>query len=201
MSRFAIVLLGACGGRTDLGGHFVQVQADGGGIPSGPPLHVFVLEAEVTADFGGLAGADALCQKEASAAGLPGTYAAWLSDDHQSPSTRFMQGTGPYVRVDGQAIATNWDSLVGGVGNLLVPLDVMANGLEISGYAWTATTSAGVRNLATYSCLNWSAQPDTEFTIVGELQPSGEQNGAWTSATSQDCAGSANHLYCFQQSS
>jgi hypothetical protein len=35
------------------------------------------------------------------AAGLPGTYRAWISDITGSPSTRFTKSTIPYVRRDG----------------------------------------------------------------------------------------------------
>src|SRR5262245_22597746 len=53
-------------------------------------------------NFGGLAVADAHCQELAQAAGLPGSYMAWLSDGlGASPSNRFLKSALPYARVDG----------------------------------------------------------------------------------------------------
>ena len=59
-------------------------------------------------DLGGLAGADAKCQARAMAAGLTGTFRAWLSDATNSPSSRFPQDAGPYLLVNGGLVANNW---------------------------------------------------------------------------------------------
>lgn len=50
---------------------------------------VFVTSQTYTGNLGGLAGADAQCNLLAKAAGLEGSYLAWLSDATESPSTRF----------------------------------------------------------------------------------------------------------------
>jgi hypothetical protein len=65
----------------------------------------------------GLDAADAKCQRLATAAGLVGTYKAWLSNGSASPASRFVRSIYPYVRVDGVMIASNWDDLVDGVLN------------------------------------------------------------------------------------
>ena len=76
---------------------------------------VFVTSTSYDGNLGGLAGADAKCQDQADAAGLTGTFKAWLSDAKGSPSTRFTRSAGaPYVLVDGTVIADNYAGLTSG---------------------------------------------------------------------------------------
>src|SRR5690606_24314284 len=72
-----------------------------------PGTVAFVTSNAYNGNFGGLAGADALCAQHAADACLPGTYMAWLSDNVSSPSTRFSQQSIPYRLVDGTQIAVN----------------------------------------------------------------------------------------------
>jgi len=58
--------------------------------------------------LGGVTGADAICQARAAAAGLPGTYMAWLADANGSPATRMTHHLGVYQLVTGAAIAQGW---------------------------------------------------------------------------------------------
>jgi hypothetical protein len=60
---------------------------------------------------GGLAAADQMCANEASAAGLPGTYLAWLGSSAGGPETRFGPGE-PWRRVDGVRLAETADALL-----------------------------------------------------------------------------------------
>ncbi len=64
------------------------------------------------ADLGGLAGADAICQSQADAAGLDGTFHAYLST--QGPNAvdaRDRIGEGPWFNVDGYRVAADVDAL------------------------------------------------------------------------------------------
>ena len=79
-----------------------------------PHQIVFVTSDTYDGDLGGLVGADAKCQALADAAGLDGTFRAWLSDDAESPSTRFTQSTDPYWLVDGTVVADSWADLIHG---------------------------------------------------------------------------------------
>src|SRR6187401_2282495 len=47
--------------------------------------------------LGGLAGADMKCEARAAAAGLAGTYKAWLSDQTKSATARLTHSTGAYL--------------------------------------------------------------------------------------------------------
>ena len=67
----------------------------------------------------GIAAADALCTSEATAAGLPGTYRAFLATKQASAMSRFDLGGAPWVRVDGVVLATTASDF--GAGNFLAP--------------------------------------------------------------------------------
>jgi hypothetical protein len=58
------------------------------GACASPPKRVFVSGSKWNGNLGGLAGADAKCQQAADAAGLGGTFRAWISDDATSASSR-----------------------------------------------------------------------------------------------------------------
>ena len=83
-------------------------------LPPGCPAlkRVFVTSTRYTGDLGGIPGADEKCQSHADAAGLAGTFLAWISDGVDSPATRFARSAEPYVRTDGTKIAEDWDDLV-----------------------------------------------------------------------------------------
>ncbi len=79
------------------------------------PGKVFVTSTTYKAgDLGGLTGADAKCQARAMAAGLTGTFRAWLSDANGQPATRFSKERGPYLLVTGSIVANNWTGLTSG---------------------------------------------------------------------------------------
>ena len=82
--------------------------------PTITPKIVFVTSTTATANYNGLPQADTVCQNLATAAGLSGTFRAWLSNATDSPSTRFTQSTVPYKLVDGTQIADNWTDLTDG---------------------------------------------------------------------------------------
>jgi cysteine-rich repeat protein len=81
----------------------------------------FVTAGTYDGNFGGLSGADHLCDQLAPA-GASGRWRAWLSDGIDSPSTRFESGfTGSYIRADGAPIAESWSDLID--GSLVNPID------------------------------------------------------------------------------
>lgn len=153
---------------------------------------VFITSATPTGAMGGLSGADAICQSLAAAAGLPGTYLAWLSDASSSPRSRFTQATVPYVLADGQAIADSWSDLTIGLG-----LNRLLNQTE-TGTAlndgiidvWTNSTSQGFARA--YHCEGW-----TSTTTTGWFG-NAESTNNWSDEGTRAC-GSGARLYCFQQ--
>ena len=104
-----------------------EVCVGGACEPACNPCRVFVTSTTHDGNLGGLAGADAICQARAAAAGLPGTYLAWLSDGSASPATRFLtQSAGPYRLVNGTTIADDWADLTS--GDLDAPINITETG-------------------------------------------------------------------------
>jgi hypothetical protein len=141
----------------------------------------------------GLNGADTICQDRATAQGLPGTYKVWLSDDTDSPSTRFVQSPGAYRLLDGTRIAANWDDLTDGTPDAPIDMTEQGNPVNDETDVWTHTRTDGTALGGANHCANWgSAAGDGD---VGTHQAS---NAEWTGAGSDPC-NTGHHLYCFQQ--
>ena len=177
------------------GGTCVPSCAEGG------PCLAFITSSRHSGNLGGLAGADAICQQAATNAGLPGTYMAWLSDATGSPSTRFMQATGPYVRVDGTTIANNWADLTD--GNLAAAITVTETEDNVSGtVVWSHTLSDGTAGSTALNvhCENWQS---TDVEARGDTGFASDlfTDDSWTDLQSSGlCTISPFRLYCFQQS-
>src|SRR5262249_55630490 len=114
---------------------------------------VFVTSATHTGNLGGLSGADAICNTDAAAGGLPGTYMAWLSDGSVGPSTRFTHALVPYVLPSGTVLANDWTDLTD--GNLANPIRETANLLGVHDSVWTATFTDGT-NHGSGDCVHWT---------------------------------------------
>ncbi len=160
-------------------------------IPPVTENKVFVTSATYIGNFGGLTGADAICQKHANIAALPGKYMAWLSDASGAPSTRFYQSTVPYKLVDGTVIANNWADLVD--GNIAAAISKNENGAAVpAGSVWTNVTSSGTAQ--TNTCNMWTENSGSQ----GRYGSSNLVNGSWTNNGNDTC-GNLKRLYCFQQ--
>ena len=157
----------------------------------GGPCRVFLTGSTHDGNLGGLAGADFICNLLAEGAGLPGTYRAWLSDENESPSTRFIKNPGPYVLINGTRIANNWTDLTD--GSLLAPINITeSGGPPVGSPVWTGTLSSG--NASTSTCTNW-----TSASGNGVRGDSNATNAAWSNLLVTDCS-IPRKLYCFQQS-
>jgi cysteine-rich repeat protein len=162
---------------------------------------VFVSSVLYTGNLGGLAGADNKCQQLAGAAGLKGSFKAWLSDQTAGPSQRFVKSTVPYVLPGGQQVAKSWADLTDG---LLVhaidqteqkgapPAAAMCSGKPT---AWTNTREDGT---------SWGGNVCGNFSNTsgeGRLGSTMAVNFSW----SRHCLGGAGTcawkapLYCFEQ--
>jgi hypothetical protein len=160
------------------------------------PCLVFVTSSAHKGKLGGLTGADAICQAEATAASLPGTYMAWLSDGAASPSTRFLtQASGPYRLVTGETVANNWTALTTTLP-LQHVINVTAAGATVVSPVWTYTQPNGSATGGGRNCGNWTSD---YILDSGERGGSLETDGRWTHAAYTPCDLSC-RLYCFQQS-
>jgi hypothetical protein len=165
----------------------------------GGPCLVFITSGKYVGGFGGLTGADYICQQRAAnatPAPLPGTYKAWVADPTGAPSTRFMQSTGPYRLVNGTTIAANWNDLTD--GTLAAPIDVMENGEAVpfdSTITWTNVTPNGT-SAGTNHCNYWNSLQSFDSGGTGNASYIG---ATWTQNNIEPCL-AERRLYCFQQS-
>jgi hypothetical protein len=167
--------------------------------------YAFVSSVLFKATMGGLSGADQACQNLASAAMLPGDYLAWLSDDRESPATRFKR-RGPYRLVNKTPIAKNWTGLTS--GSLMVKLNMTELGgsppatvgvaCGIPTTVWTATDYSGNARVG-QNCDGWTSTAptnvvwgDSDSIFNWSLYCSG-------GSTTSNACGSMSPIYCFQQ--
>ncbi len=92
-------------------------------------------------ELGGLSGADALCTSRAAAAGLVGSYRAWLADSTGSPATRFAPVSSGYVRLDGALLANDLPDLLDGY--VVAPLNINEFGTVETNLVWTNVAAGG----------------------------------------------------------
>ena len=153
---------------------------------------VFVTSTTQNANVGGIAGADALCATQAAAAGLNGTFAAWLSTIATPVSDRLEHATVPYVRVDGTVVADNWDDLVD--GDIQAPINLDATGATRFGDVWTGTLATG----APYAVDDCNGFTDGTSGPRGQCGSSNSSGPTWTENITPRCSVQL-RLYCFEQ--
>jgi hypothetical protein len=155
------------------------------------PLRVFVTSSTRNGRFGGLAGGDAYCQNHAVAAGLGGTWTAWLSTAAVDAIDR-ITGDGPWLLLDGTTVVAENKARLAS-GSLLNRINMNEKKGIVSAsndQVWTATGISGRFNGP--DCGNW----DTGGSgIYGEAVESGSR---WTRAGGESC-GNSNRLYCFEK--
>jgi hypothetical protein len=154
--------------------------------------YVFITSLRYGADQVAPAAADAKCQAHASAAGLPGTYAAWISTSAVNAPVRLGAARG-WVRVDGLPFADEVASLV--AGEVFYPVALDENGFDRRAIwlyaAFTGTRNDGVVDRAA-NCSDWTSTADTNV-LIG-LPDSGA--GGWSGGAGASC-GSQYALLCF----
>jgi hypothetical protein len=160
---------------------------DDGGAPSFKV--VFATSSKHNGDLGGRGAPDAQCGERAAAAGLEGTFLAWMSTPEVAAGERLAHADVPYVRTDWERVADDWDDLVD--GTLLAPIDRDEDAAPVLGDAWTGTRADG--QPATLTCGGFDTTGD-----VGVCGSTGETGAAWTDSIQPPCT-SALRLYCVQQ--
>jgi hypothetical protein len=138
-----------------------------------------------------LAGGDKLCNQSAHAAGLPGTYVAWLSNGSFGARDRMGNAQG-FWRTDGRPFTDSIGALVG-KGQIFYPLELNEYGAvpTTQSFVHTATSSNG-----TPSSLDCNHFTDTSSSAViadGTFLSGGQ---AWTSAQGVPCTAKYG-IYCF----
>lgn len=162
---------------------------------------LFVTEEKFTGDLGGLKSADTKCQNSAEAAGLTGTFRAWLSDGTSSPAMSFSKSKLPYILPGThERVANDWIGLV--TGALKRPIDRTAAGdaveagstCEATGaLAWTHTKATG-GPFKGAPCSGW-------LTSLGDAVAGlvHEDGLPWTEGCPAIPCSKALRLYCVEQ--
>lgn len=154
------------------------------------PNIAFVTSTTHTANLGGLAGADTICNARAAAAGLTGTYRAWLSSTTTNAVTRLGSARG-WVRTDGKPLVDTIADLTS--GRLIHPLRVDENAVDVGHErVFTGTKLDGTLGSGD-TCGNWTTTTGT-YTTQGYASA---LHALFTSYGGQTCVGAIARLYCF----
>jgi len=144
--------------------------------------------------LGGLAGADDACQARAAAAGLPGTYRAWLSTSGAGAVdaiARLGSARG-WVRPDGKPFVDTTTDLAG--GRIMYPPRLDESGNDLGQvFALTATTADGTLHPLTTTCSDYT-DTNASGIFVGGWASAG--SGMFTVFDFRSCS-AWGHLYCF----
>lgn len=169
--------------RVEIGGTVAEWTIGTESAPGGA-TQIFMTSNAYNGNLGGLAGADGICQTEATTLGYGGTWKAILSSTTVNAKDR-LTITYPVIRrVDGVVVAPAnlWS---GGLSN-----EVNSGAYTI----WTGSNSAGVKEGNTW-CDDWTNGATYGYERYGY---SYIVTGAWISNYSMDC-GNNNRLYCVSQ--
>jgi hypothetical protein len=193
--------------------------------PSGPGVSFFVTSAtSATGNLGGLAGADATCQRLAAAAGHGArTWRAYLSVERDTTNNnlpahaRDRIGAGPWFNANLVVIANNIAELHSRTGDAALFVDERAQ--RINGQ-WTGSPGPVEHDILTGSnadgtvaagltCADWTSDSSSVVGQVGHsdgMGPNQSTTGSlssWNSAHANlNCAntaprGGAGRFYCF----
>jgi hypothetical protein len=157
------------GANADLGDAAGDVAFDAGDRPN----VVFATSTTTAGSFGGVNGADAICQ--AAGAGLGGQFRAWISDSGVDAKDR-LAGSRGWVRVDGEPIADTIDDMIN--QRFLNPIDVDETGAHVpDSNVWTGT-GGGLRDTFTGTCSDWTSNAasvhgrvDATYQVFGVIYP------------------------------
>ena len=165
-------------------------------IPTGHNI-MFVTSMTHNGNFGGIQGADVFCQNAANAAGVPGSYFAWMSTPTSTAASRLF-GRG-WVRRDGKPFADMQSDLE--TGKLITPPRINELGYELGHVTvWTATRYDGSYNTSYFpdTCSGWTSNAANAYP--GGAGFSDNTGLGWTDHINPTnllpCSAQA-HVYCF----
>jgi cysteine-rich repeat protein len=160
------------------------------------PKLVFLTSTSYNGNLGGLAGGDAKCQSLATAAALPGQYKAWLSNNTNTPQSRFTKSTTGYALTNGLEVAQTWADLVD--GTIDTPININQSKTMVGqADVWTGTDENG--QSLEEDCSGWTAGGG--LGVIGYEGRNNATNSSWTVTglfNASNCS-TMQRLYCFQQ--
>ncbi|MFH1018565.1 MAG: hypothetical protein V1798_10365 [Pseudomonadota bacterium] len=147
----------------------------------------------------GLAAADNVCQAEATAAGLVGTFKAWLSDSSTDAKDRIGPNSTGWIRTDGYTFTTSLTDLITSPFKAYVPIDRKADGTRVGfDHAWTYTQEDGTKGSTGDDCADWTNGVSVPANVL--VGSTASTYGQWTNYgpdSFRSCNESA-RLHCFQ---
>jgi hypothetical protein len=165
----------------------------------------FATSTTYTGNLGSIAGAHSKCQARAGAAGLAGTFKAWISGrttgfGDQNAADDLSHATVPYELVNGTKVADDWADLTDGSLDHAIDRDEFGN--SVSGSVWTNTETNGMAHDYTRDCgpgsstsAVWTSASGYESGRYGTATAS---NSQWTMTNNTACSNNF-RLYCFEQ--
>jgi Protein of unknown function (DUF1554) len=192
--------------------------------PTAQPMSFFVTsQTSTTGNIGGLAGADAMCQRLADGVGSKRFWRAYLSverdasNNNKPANARDRIGIGPWYNATGALVANNVGELHARTGDASLFVD--ERGQRINGQ-WVGSPSPVQHDIMTgsnadgtlmsgFTCADWTSSSAADVGQVGHsdgMGPGQSTAGAlasWNSAhANQNCAdtaprGGAGRIYCF----
>ena len=193
-------------------------ETGGGGNASAMMSFFITSETTTTPNLGGIAMADAKCQRLAMAAGVNGkTWKAYLSTSMENARTRI--GNGPWFNFKGEMVAANLMQLheEGGMkNNLTQQTSLTDKGLIVSGRTTKLPGQDNEHDILTGSmingmvagnltCSDWTSTQGMKQVGHSDrmgVQPDPVVSASWNSAHATTCAntsqgGGAGRFYCF----
>lgn len=170
----------------------------------GTSRRAFVSTGKVSASAG-VAGFDALCASEATAAGFaaPATYKAFVAPSTTvAAASRFSAAGARWVRVDGVDLATTAAKVLAGDTDAALDLDAM--GLKVddsnvfTGYRVTAGVDPSPMKPGTHTCADWTAADAASQAGFGLSGAAGSIGYAAYPANAVEGCAAPRRVYCLQ---
>lgn len=178
----------------------ISIDADGNlslmceTLPGASSNLVFITGQSFSSNLGGISGADAICQDAAEAAGIEGTFRAWIAAAGVGPADTWIQSPDPYVRVDGVTVADNWADLTDGTLSAAINVDESGS-MSFAEFAWTGVLTTGAASPVD-SCAGWTM---ADVGLQGEQGNPAATDAMWTETAGNATCLAIRPLYCFQQ--
>ncbi|MEM6292151.1 MAG: hypothetical protein AAGA54_12825 [Myxococcota bacterium] len=157
-------------------------------VTSVPGRRAFVSVSTKDGD-GGLASFDAICEQESVAAGLRGSFKAFVATDDDPPIARFDAFGEPWVNMLGVPLVSVASDLLA-LEHIDVPPNVSATGVPVPGFFWTGSRSPSLSGSQNF-CNGWTgAGFGLHYPTSGTTD--------WLDYSVTQC-GNQHHVLCFEE--
>jgi hypothetical protein len=169
--------------------------------PNFPPTRKVFVSRESPSPTGGIAALDAVCEKEASDAGLSGTFKTFLSTTSSSAASRFDLTGDTWGHQSGLPIVTQ-ASDIATADSLLAPIQHFADGSSVQSQfgakvVYTGAPTPSDVGTDASTCNNWSV------SMSGVTRQAGLAGSAistwWDYPASVGECNTWEQLYCFEE--